>query len=118
VANSRFTDLVAYRIARELADQLHAEAISWESFDRWSIGIQMVRAVDSIGANIAEAFGRSSTADIRRLLFIARGSAFEMEHWIDAAGSRGLLDATTYEARLQELARTLNGLIRRPGPRA
>jgi four helix bundle protein len=30
----------------------------WSSFDRWTVGQQMVRSADSIGANIAEAAGR------------------------------------------------------------
>ena len=115
MGGSRFNDLVAYQAARELADGLRLQVLDWNSFDRWSMGIQLVRAADSVGANIAEAFGRATTADVRRLLHIARGSAFETEHWISCAAARGLLDATASEARLRELIRTLNGLIQRPG---
>jgi four helix bundle protein len=116
VARSRFRDLVAYRLARGLSDELRASALGWSSFDRWTVGVQLVRAADSVSANIAEAFGRDSTSDIRRMLFIARGSLFETEHWVASAGDRGLLDPAIFNDRLGELARTLNGLIRRPGP--
>jgi four helix bundle protein len=118
VANSRFKDLIAYRLAREVADEACARTREWDSFDRWSTGIQLVRAADSIGANIAEAFGRDSTPDTRWLPLIARGSLFETEHWLDVAADRGLFDRGSFDARIQELARTLNGLIRRPGPRS
>ncbi|MDX6584201.1 MAG: hypothetical protein QOI10_3385 [Solirubrobacterales bacterium] len=84
----------------------------------WSTGMQLVRAADSIAANIAEAFGRDSTADTRRLLFIARGSLFETEHWLAVSAARGLLEVSGLESKLSEVARTLNGLIARPGPRS
>jgi four helix bundle protein len=86
----------------------------WPSFDRWSIGIQLTRAADSIGANIAEAAGRWHRQDQKRFLLIARGSLYETEHWLARAEARGLLEAGT-TGHLSETARTLNGLIRRWG---
>jgi len=77
--------------------------------------MQLLRAADSIGANIAESAGRWHTPDRRRLLFVARGSLYETEHWILRAEKRGLL-ADGYAERLDELARALNGLIRRATP--
>jgi len=47
------------------------------------IGNQLVQAATSIGANIAEGYGRFSQAAYRNHLSIARGSAFEAESWID-----------------------------------
>jgi four helix bundle protein len=47
-----------------------------------------------------------------RLLFIARGSLHELEHWIALAQERGLL-ASDAGDQLPELARTLSGLIRK-----
>src|SRR5207248_7356528 len=85
-----FRDLAVYRKAAAFAAEIHESVSHWDSFDRWTVGIQLVRSVDSIGANIAEALGRRGNADQRRLLFIARGSAFETEHWIDVATDRGL----------------------------
>jgi four helix bundle protein len=45
------------------------------------------------------------------MLYIARGSMHELEHWISVAQERGLL-ASDAGDQLPELARTLNGLIR------
>jgi four helix bundle protein len=75
--------------------------------------VQLVRAGDSVGANIAEAMGRWHVADRRRLLFIARGSLYETEHWMLRAESRGLLKRGASD-RLGELGRALNGLIKKP----
>jgi four helix bundle protein len=110
---SDFRELVAYRLAVELADDLHRLASGWNSFDRWSLGVQLVRAADSVGANMAEAMGRWHVADRRRLLFIARGSLYETEHWILRAESRGLLEQGTCD-RVGQVGRALNGLIKKP----
>jgi hypothetical protein len=47
---------------------------------------------------------------------IARGSLFETEHWLARPEARGLL-TPDYSARLDEIARALAGLIRKPAPR-
>jgi four helix bundle protein len=87
--------------------------MEWDSFARRSLGLQLVRAADSVAANIAEAMGRESVADRRRLLVVSRSSLFETEHWLLLAEERGLLPAGSTE-RVQEIVRPLNGLIRRP----
>ncbi len=113
VGTADFKELRAYRLAVELSDELYGAVARWESFDRWTLGQQLVRAADSIGANIAEAAGRWHVPDRRRLLFVARGSLYETEHWLRRAERRGLLEAG-YGERLEEAARALSGLIRRP----
>ncbi len=106
---------MAYRLAAAIGNDIYEEVVRWEKFSRWTLGIQLVRSVDSIGANIAEAQGRGRQhpADRRRLLLVARGSLYETEHWMLQAEARGLLPETS-SRRLNELARTLNGLLRRP----
>jgi four helix bundle protein len=111
--SSDFRQLAAYRLAVEVADFAHAAAARWDSFDRWTVGVQLVRAADSVGANIAEGLGRWHGPDRRRLFFIARGSLYEAEHWMLRAESRGLLEPGTND-QLGEVARALNGLIKQP----
>ena len=112
---SSFRDLIAYRLAGELADNVVRTVATWQSFEKWWIGIQLVRSADSIGANMAEALGRWHTKDRRYLLMVARGSVYETEHWLVRAERRGLADAGS-AAKLDEIARTLNGLIKRAPP--
>jgi four helix bundle protein len=99
-----------YRRAVELADDLRLAVAGWDSLDAWSAGIQLLRAADSVGANIAEAYGRHGYRDQRRFLYVARGSAYETEHWVDRAVIRGLLSSEV-QPRIGEVIRTLNGLI-------
>jgi len=114
VSTESFRRLRAYSLSAEAADELHRQVAAWPAFERWTIGMQLVRAADSVGANIAEATGRWHPADKRRLLIIARGSLYEVEHWVLRAGARGL--SCRPPAGLGELGRTLNGLIKRPTP--
>jgi four helix bundle protein len=113
MAESNFQKLRVYQLAGELADELFLTVNRWPPFARHSVGSQLVRAADSIGANIAESAGRWHVPDKRRLLFIARGSLTETEHWITRAVRRGLLEPGTTE-RIPEIARALNGLIKNP----
>jgi four helix bundle protein len=107
-----FRDLAVYRRSVALGDALHRCVVAWDSFDQWTVGVQLVRAVDSIGANVAEGSGRRGERDQRRFLIVARGSALELEHWLDRANERGL--AVPHNARVEakELGRMLNGLLR------
>jgi four helix bundle protein len=52
-----FRQLRVYRESVALADELHAAIKGWPSLERWTVGVQAIRAADSVGANIAEAYG-------------------------------------------------------------
>src|SRR3954447_2948455 len=107
-----FRDLAVYRRSVGIADALHGVVWSWSSFDRWTVGVQMVRAADSIGANIAEAAGRRTDTDKRRFLIVARGSALELQHWLERANQRGLEVPPNAMEGAAELGRMLNGLVK------
>ena len=57
------------------------------------VGAQLLRAATSIPANIAEGYGRFSQAAYRNHLSMARGSAFEVESWLDLLSRQGLISA-------------------------
>jgi four helix bundle protein len=81
---------------------------------RTPVGKQLVRAADSVGANLAEGCGRQSFPDNRRFVRIARGSLNETRHWLRRAFRRGLLDDATITALkplLDELAPRLNAYL-------
>src|SRR5688572_2399364 len=103
---SIFRDADAYTRATALADEMHDVVARWPQFDLRTTGVQLVRALDSIGANIAEALGREHNPDRRRFLVIARGSLYEAEHWLATAERRGLIAHGTSK-RLDDVARPL-----------
>jgi four helix bundle protein len=102
---------MAFRLAVALADEVQKAVRQWPSFERWTLGIQLVRAAESIGANLAEAYGRWHRRDQRRQLYIARGSVYETEYWLTRAVAHGLVDPVVID-RAGEVGKTLGGLIR------
>ena len=111
---SNFEHLRIYHLSESLADLVWNIVSRWEWFARKTIGQQIVRAADSIGANIAEGVGRGTFADQRRFIFIARGSINETKHWLRRAWQRKLLDNKQTEELqriLQQLAPMLNAYI-------
>jgi len=73
----------------------------------------MRRSAISIACNIAEGQGRWNRRDYRRFLFIARGSAFELEAQIIIAADIGYIEnPDSLTERTTEIARMLNGLLR------
>jgi four helix bundle protein len=80
---------------------------------------QLVRAGDSIGANIAEGMGRGSFLDNRRFVRMARGSLNETKHWLRRAHKRSLLTPFQTEGLkpiVEELAPMLNAYLNSIGP--
>ncbi len=113
----RHRDFRAYRLAASLSDRVHDRVVAWPKFELWSVGIQLVRSADSIGANIAEGLGRATPPDQRRFFLIARGSLYETEHWLERAASRDLIGSDEgFGAASSELGRVLSGLVRTTAP--
>ena len=117
-ARTSFENLQVYKLAEKLADEVWAVVTGWEEFAKATVGRQIVRAVDSIGANIAEGAGRGSFQDNRRFVKIARGSLNETKHWLRRAYRRGLLSAEHVKRIrpiIDELAPKLNAYLRSIG---
>lgn len=109
-----FDDLRVLEDASQLSDHIWDEIKGWKPFDRDVVGKQLARAVDSIGANIAEAFGRFHYGEKIRFLYYARGSIFESKYWVNRASSRSLIaeeNAAEYREQLSIIVRQLNSFI-------
>jgi four helix bundle protein len=107
-----------YLLAEQLADEVWKIVRPWELLARDTLGKQLVRAADSIGANIAEGSGRGSNQDYRRFLPIARGSLCETQHWLRRVFRRNLLTPEQVErlkAMVDSLAPALNAYLRSIG---
>ncbi|HQQ96138.1 MAG TPA: four helix bundle protein [Cyclobacteriaceae bacterium] len=103
-----------YQGAMRLGESVWKVVVSWDWFTRRSIGIQLVSAVDSIAANLAESLGRYSTKEARQFCFYARGSLFETNSWIDKAYQRNIMNEKEYQELQEQLnntGRMLNGYI-------
>lgn len=112
---SNFENLRIYQLSTQLANEIWKIVLTWNIFAKDTVGKQLVRAVDSIGANIAEGSGRGSARDNCRFLRIARGSLYETRHWLFCAKDRNLLsekEIAVLSPLMKELTPKLNSYLR------
>ena len=107
-------NLRVLQLAERFSDGMWPLVKTWDRFHQDTLGKQLVRAVDSIGANIAEGFGRHHPQDTLRFYYIARGSLEETGYWLKRAESRCLVSKEKTWILMKELdllSKTLNAFI-------
>jgi four helix bundle protein len=110
----KFEELKILQTSEDIADGIWKEILQWKPFVRDVVGKQLARSADSIGANIAEAYGRFHYGEKIQFLYYARGSLFETKYWLNRVKERQLMtenQVKDYGTRLSELARQLNTFI-------
>jgi four helix bundle protein len=110
----KFGELKILKAAEDVSDEIWKQVIHWDPFVRDVVGKQLAKAADSIGANIAEAFGRFHYGEKVQFLYYARGSLFETKYWLNRSNERELIperQTKEYAQQLSELARQLNTFI-------
>jgi four helix bundle protein len=118
MARTNFEKLEVYQLSERLADRIWNIAVDWPNFAKDTVGKQIVRAADSVGANISEGAGRGSFQDNKRFVRMARSSLNETQHWLRRAYKRKLLKQTDVEALrsvVDELGPRLNAYLRSIG---
>jgi four helix bundle protein len=111
----KLEDLEVYQIARKLSKEGWIIYNDLDSEMRYILGRQYITAIDSIGANIAEGYGRYHFLDKAKFYYNARASLFELRHWNDLLFERGVIDEKIHQRFLDEsntLNAKLNNLIK------
>ena len=115
---TNFENLEIYTLAAQLADGVWDIVLRWNKLAQHTVGTQLVRSADRVGANIAEGSGRGSEQDYRRFIRIARGSLNETRHWLRRAFRRRLLTESEVESLtpiIEKLTPKLNAYLRAIG---
>lgn len=118
MSKTNFEKLRVYQLSELLADAIWTIVMNWDYFEKDTVGKQIVKAADSIGANIAEGVGRGSFQDNRRFIKIARGSLHETQHWLRRVYKRELLkeeEVNRIKPIIDELAPKLNAYLKSIG---
>ena len=115
---THFENLQVYQLAEKLADEIWIIVTDWDSLAKNTVGTQIIRSADSIGANLAEGSGRGSNQDYKRFIKISRGSLYETRHWLRRAFKRNLLSKeqiSLLSPLIDELTLKLNAYLRSIG---
>jgi len=108
-----FTNLIAWQVAVQLTGDVVALVQRMRGPGATEAISQMLRAAESIPANIAEGYGRGLGRDFSRFLRIARGSAAELESHLVVAAATGRCDSAAAEpviARCRRVRALIRGL--------
>ena len=94
---SSFEDLEVFQRAYRVSLEIHKESLRFPKIEQYAMADQIRRASKSICANIAEGFAkqRRSSAEYRRYLLMAIGSADEMRVWIRYCLDLDYIDGAT-----------------------
>jgi four helix bundle protein len=108
----RLGDLLAFRINKLVE--------TWSRTNRFGLGDQFVRAIDSVSANIAEGYARMHVKERLHFFSIARGSLEESIRHLRRAKERNLVSAleafTLYELMIK-LSKSLEHFVETQTPR-
>ena len=118
MARTNFEKLRVYQLSEKLADQIWEIVVGWNAFAKDTVGKQVVRSSDSIGANLAEGCGRGTFLDNKRFVRMARGSLNETQHWLRRAYKRNLLTRKQVDALrpiIDQLGPSLNAYLKSIG---
>ena len=92
----RLDDLEIYKTSMEIGDMAYEVVSKWNSFDRDTLGKQLIRAADSIALNISEGYGRFFFKENKNFCYYSRGSAKETVTALDKALRRNLIAPEQY----------------------
>lgn len=92
-----FRELVVWQKAHKLVLALYEATKKFPGDERYGITGQIRRSAASIPANIAEGCGRSGNGELCRFLYIALGSASELDYHLELAFDLKLLKLTDYK---------------------
>jgi four helix bundle protein len=118
MARTNFEKLRVYQLSEKLAGQIWEVVLGWNNFARDTVGKQVVRSADGVGANISEGSGRGRFMDNKRFVRMARGSLNETQHWLRRAYKRNLLtkkQVDNLRPLIDELSPTLNAYLKSIG---
>jgi four helix bundle protein len=96
-------DLELYQLAETFSSEIWFLVSEWDYFAKDTVGKQIVRSADSIGANIAEGYGRDHYKENRNFCYFSRGSILETKGWLKKARTRNLISEEQFNTLIENL---------------
>jgi len=110
-----FRELKVWKKAYDLCLEIFRITKKFPREERYVLSYQMRKSALSIPSNIAEGYGRKTRADYIRILYIAYGSACELDTQISLSGDLNYIQETELEnikKEISEVGIMLRALIR------
>jgi len=99
----RFEELEVWQKARDIVNAIY-QASSPATFSKdYALSDQIHRAVISVPSNIAEGFSRRSNKEFIQYLFVAKGSAAEVQSQLYTALDQGYISQETFDSIYETL---------------
>jgi four helix bundle protein len=115
-AINSYRDLLVWQKSMDLVTEVYKITQNFPSSELYTLTSQIRRSAISIPSNIAEGYGRNSTADYKRFLQISFGSLFELQTQIEIAFNLNYISQYIFDEifeKAKELDRMLVSLIKR-----
>jgi four helix bundle protein len=109
-----YTKLKVWQKSHALTVSMYNVTAVFPDHEVFGLTRQIRRAAFSIPANIAEGCGRGANPELRQFLYVALGSASELEYYILLAKDLHIFTDKQFAAlqpRVNEIKRMLAGLI-------
>ena len=110
----RLKDLQIYQLAMDIGERVWEIVVRWDYFAKGTVGKQLVKAADSMAANLSEGYGRFHYKKNKQFCYYCRGSQHEALTWLRKAQGRGLVgpeDFRSLVADMDTFAFKLNNYI-------
>jgi len=110
-----YKELKVWQKSYGLCLKIYRITAKFPNEERYGLTSQIRRSVVSIPSNIAEGYGRKTTKDYIRMLYISYGSVCELETQILLAGDLDLIEKgelRTLNKDIAEIERMLKSLIK------
>ncbi len=102
----KLEELNVYNLAMELGERIWDIVKGWDYYARDTLGKQLIRAIDSVAANLSEGFGRYHFKEAINFGYYSRGSLYETKTWLTKAHNRALIGDDDY----QDFLKVINNL--------
>ena len=99
----KLEEIRTYRLAMEMGEKIWGIVVKWHYFEKDTVGKQLVKAADSVAANLSEGYGRFYYKENKQFCYYGRGSLYETQTWINKAHNRQLISDDQFESLLKDL---------------
>jgi four helix bundle protein len=110
-----YKELKVWQRSYGLCLEVYGVTAKFPKDERYGLTSQIRRSAVSVPSNIAEGYGRKTTADYIRMLYISYGSVCELETQILLAGDLNFIDKgelSKIKNTITEIERMLKALIK------